>query len=300
MDEYSLSKNQRRVNKSNKYKDVKKPSASDSLKGVYENTKKICHQMNLRPKMPVLYDIRTTEFVQKITPPEQDIPAIIEVKNMDTLVMAQEYVSAGLNPLVLNMASDYKPGGGVDNGKTAQEERLFQRSSAFLSHPQEWYPLEKGNVIYAPDVCIIKDVDNELLDKPFSVGMIAVAALRHPESKNDKYVHSDDKMLMYQKIESIFKIALEQGHDSLVLGALGCGVFENPPYAVAGLFKFALNIYANCFKRIGFAVLVTKPKDEINFKAFGTVVQSIKKSQHQQDYDDMFDHLEQSIEEAIN
>lgn len=38
------------------------------------------------------------------------------------------------------------------------------------------------------------------------------------------------------KIRTIFRIGLIHGHDSLVLGALGCGAFRNPPRHVAQLF----------------------------------------------------------------
>ena len=77
--------------------------------------------------------------------------------------MAMEYKQAKLNPLVLNMASDFKPGGGVRSGKTAQEEVIFRRSSAFLTHPPSWYPLETQHVIYSPEVYVVKDLDYQLL-----------------------------------------------------------------------------------------------------------------------------------------
>lgn len=36
-----------------------------------------------------------------------------------------------LNPLVLNMASPKRPGGGFRNGSAAQEENIFRRSNYF-------------------------------------------------------------------------------------------------------------------------------------------------------------------------
>lgn len=40
-----------------------------------------------------------------------------------------------------------------------------------------------------------------------------------------------------EKIKSILKIGLVNGHDSIVLGAFGCGAFGNPPKHIAALFE---------------------------------------------------------------
>ena len=39
----------------------------------------------------------------------------------------------GLNPAILNMASAYRPGGGVMNGARTQEECSLRRSNLFMS-----------------------------------------------------------------------------------------------------------------------------------------------------------------------
>ncbi|MCZ7684092.1 MAG: TIGR02452 family protein [Sandaracinaceae bacterium] len=51
-------------------------------------------------------------------------------------------------------------------------------------------------------------------------------------------------------------VAAHHGHDALVLGAWGCGVFRNDPTEVAGLFGEALEgRFAGAFARVVFAVL---------------------------------------------
>jgi uncharacterized protein (TIGR02452 family) len=188
--------------------------------------------------------------------------SIVEVKDVDTLDVATELCSEGYKPLVLNMASDYKPGGGVRSGKTAQEECIFRRCNAHLTHPEEWYPLEWDEVIFSPTVTVIKDSKYAMLPNFCDVGMLAVAAIRKPKLKYGMY-SDEDREIMTLKIEIIFKIAIKHKYDSLVLGALGCGVFENPPEEVASIFKVMINTYGRYFKKIVFAVLSVQSNENI-------------------------------------
>jgi len=288
MDEYNNAKNQRRRNLHNKKQHYKphsrhhqsNPSNSKdepfvvqqrSLKQVYFNTQKIFREAKLTSPKSTLYNINRIDLDLTDKTIEQE--SSIEVKNIDTFDLASEYASEGLNVMVLNMASDYKPGGGVVSGKTAQEECLFRRSNAFMTHPRKWYPLEVYQVVYSPEVQVIKDSKYELLTEKdqFKVGMIAIPALRKPHLVYGEY-YSSDRMIMQNKIESIFKIAIEQGHDSLVLGALGCGIFRNPPTEVANIFKTMIREYGKYFKKIGFAILVVKASDQKNVNTFSKLL----------------------------
>ena len=98
--------------------------------------------------------------------------------------------------------------------------------------------------------------------------MIAVAALRNPKLKADYTYKNFHYNLMLNKIESIFKIGIKHNHDSLVLGALGCGAFNNPPEEVAKIFKIMIDKYGKFYKKIGFAILIVKGNDSNNIKAF--------------------------------
>lgn len=204
---------------------------------------------------------------------------IIEVKNEDCLDMALRYLKTDikLKILILNMASDFKPGGGVNSGKTAQEEVIFRRTNAFMTHYEEWYPLQINNIIYCPEIYIVRDNKYKFLDQKeqMIVSTIAVPALRKPQLVNNKYNESN-KETMTQKIESIFKVAIKHKHDCLVLGALGCGVFLNPPEEVAEIFQTMIDKYGKYFKIIGFAVLVTKESDEQNIAIFQKIIKSQK------------------------
>jgi uncharacterized protein (TIGR02452 family) len=73
--------------------------------------------------------------------------------------------------------------------------------------------------------------------------MLACVALRKPKLHDGKY-SKDDYRVMTDKIESMFTIGVNQKHDSLVLGAFGCGVFYNPPAEVAkNIFDYGKEIW---------------------------------------------------------
>ena len=59
------------------------------------------------------------------------------------------------------------------------------------------------------------------------------------------------------KMRTIFRIGLLQGHDSLVLSAMGCGAFANPPAHIARLFHQVMeeDEFKDKFPLIDFAIL---------------------------------------------
>jgi uncharacterized protein (TIGR02452 family) len=59
-----------------------------------------------------------------------------------------------------------------------------------------------------------------------------------------------------EKIRTVLEMALQKGHKSVVLGALGCGAFCNPPAHIVELFMDVIEKeYPDCFQEIVFAVL---------------------------------------------
>jgi len=59
-----------------------------------------------------------------------------------------------------------------------------------------------------------------------------------------------------RKLRGLFWTALENGHDSIVLSAFGCGAFANPPHHIAQLFHLVLNEpnFKGKFKHVVFAI----------------------------------------------
>jgi uncharacterized protein (TIGR02452 family) len=206
--------------------------------------------------------------------------AMIEVTTEDTFDMALRYKRNKLRPLVLNFANNNNPGGGVRKGSKAQEEDLFRRSNYFqtLNHESVEYPLDK-KVVYSPTVYIAKSNDYKWNTHAVRVSCLAVAAIKNPEiyldGDEERFAEIDDREYMKQAINTIFHVAIREEHDSLVLGALGCGAFRGPRHDIAKIFANALKVYRPFFKRIGFGVLVRNPNDQINFDIFKETIEDL-------------------------
>lgn len=207
--------------------------------------------------------------------PEIDYNTRYEVIDIDTLEATRKLVEAGFNPLVLNMANGDAPCGGDVSGNS-QEEELFRRTSAHLSLSRSYYPLDPRECLYSPEVFILREVDNSIIPSSKErtrFAMISVAAINSPmlNHQSRAYARDADYQLMRDKIETIFQVGILHGHDSLVLGALGCGAFKNPPGQVAAIFHQMCESYGRFFKRICFSILVVDNKKE-NIEVFKTVL----------------------------
>jgi uncharacterized protein (TIGR02452 family) len=179
-------------------------------------------------------------------------------------------VKHGFNVMGLNMACHSQPGGGVMEGAFAQEENCFRRSNYFLSLKPELYPIPETGCIYTPIITVIKDKNYHLMDAPFTVSMLACAAIRYPQvTQQGSYASQRDRSLMKHKIEQIFQVGYQHNKDTLILGAFGAGAFGNPPIDVANIFNEVLHTYRQCFKYIIFAV---KSFNDPNYEIFSKII----------------------------
>jgi len=179
----------------------------------------------------------------------------VRVLNSDTIDTAQIYHDFNKNPLVLNMADDCFPGGAVELGSGAQEESIFRRSNYFLTLNLEsgFYPLKNTDCIYSPKVTFFKNSNGDYC-KPFELSMIACPGLKKPKLINNKLTENDEELLK-NKIRTIFKIAIKYGHNYLILGALGCGAWKNPPEEVARIFTEIIKEFDGVFEEIIFPII---------------------------------------------
>lgn len=208
--------------------------------------------------------------------PSSDYETVFTVENADCLTVAKGLKDRGYNIAVLNMASRQNPGGGVLNGAGAQEENLFRRTNLFLSMFQfaryanqygldmhrKQYPLDRNfGGIYTSDATVFRGEEKKgyplLGDDSFRVSFIAVSGINRPALKDA--THLADNMVdgTKNKMRTILRIGLLHGHDSLVLGAMGCGAFCNPPSHIARLFHdvFEEPEFKNKYRLVCFAIL---------------------------------------------
>jgi uncharacterized protein (TIGR02452 family) len=141
------------------------------------------------------------------------------------------------------------PGGGFLTGARAQEESLARASGLYamlLGDPMYDHhrslrdPMYTTWVIYSPDVPVFRLDEGPLLDGPYFCSFLTspavnVGALRHRDRRGDEI-----RRVMHERVERVLGVAALHGHEVLVLGAWGCGVFRNDPRQVAELFRDAL------------------------------------------------------------
>lgn len=199
-----------------------------------------------------------------------DIDATVFVELNSSFNVAKKYLNYG-KTAVLNFANPHNPGGGVQNGAMAQEERLCRSSNLYLCISNQNvfndYYLYNRNIcndffsdrlIYTKNVTVFKDdspipkvmPENEW----FNVDIITCAA---PYIAKRNYTNLTAlKLLFKSRIKNILEAAIDNDVDVIILGAFGCGAFKNPPELVAKAFNEVLNEneYCKYFKKIVFAI----------------------------------------------
>lgn len=231
--------------------------------------------------------------------PVQQVPVVdggtaVIVEQNDCLVTAQRLVSEGYDPAMLNFASGGHPGGGVENGARAQEETICRRSTLSRSifsfsrsyaarygyghMPGNNYPLRDLNfsAIYSPAVTVFKEgLECTLMEEPYQVAVITCAALNlsgrfRLALDSDGHMPQEARDITRNKVRTIFRIGLMHGHDSLVLGAFGCGAFRNPPEEVATIFHEVMEEpeFKDRFRLITFPIIEDHNSANRNLAAF--------------------------------
>jgi uncharacterized protein (TIGR02452 family) len=199
------------------------------------------------------------------------IPRAFEVVNETTLHAARRLAQGepGARVLALNFASARHPGGGFLKGSQAQEESLARASGLYacIAQLREMYDtnarfpscLYTDHMIYSPDVPVFRDDEDALLERPYPVSFVTapavnVGALR----RNEPGKLCQVEPVMLARMEKVLSLAVVHGHEVLVLGAWGCGVFANDPDRVAGWFQRHLTgegTFRRAFRKVVFAVL---------------------------------------------
>lgn len=226
----------------------------------------------------------------------------IRIVNEDTFNAAIELATQcpdGGRVAVLNMASHSSPGGGWLKGALAQEEALCYRSSLALSLHRRYYPWKQRMGLYSPDVVVIRSdmpsghnllvPDVSPADLPI-VSVLSIAAPRCPDVaraseqtptggfvERTVYAQSEVRELMKDKMRLCLRMAAQRDHGLLVLGALGCGAFRNPPREVAHCWLEVLKeaeFEGGWWEEVWFAVY--DRRNEGNFEVFEEILGGVE------------------------
>ncbi|WP_455753893.1 TIGR02452 family protein [Streptomyces griseorubiginosus] len=174
---------------------------------------------------------------------------------------------------VLNFASARNPGGGFLNGAQAQEEALCRASALYtcLLKAREFYdhhrahrdPFYTDRVIHSPAVPVFRDDRGRLLDSAHLVGFLTAAAPNAGVVRRTAPERvAELPRALAVRAEQVLSVAAAEGYRRLVLGAWGCGVFQNDPAQVAGAFRTLLapgGRFAGAFEHVVFGVLDRTP-----------------------------------------
>lgn len=236
---------------------------------------------------------------------EDDYPAFDASKVEDTKITVTKHRSyeAAMklhkdNPdskiAVMNFANAFHAGGGVVKGSPAQEECLCRTSTlypllyrrtlrdTFYKHHKDLNTSKASDALLYTEGVIICKTDEEFPKRMpkedwVSVDVITVAA---PDLRTKSNIHAalvgngtymnDAELFGYHVKRAIHVLtcAAAKGADTLVLGAFGCGAFENNPKIVAKAYKVALEEFPKVFKRIEFAIYCPNEKARPNFEEF--------------------------------
>lgn len=279
-------------------------------RAVFAETMRICNEggystpSGKRVILPSNADVLKASVFYQDPPFVDSLPCVKEsvcdVVNEDCVNVAHDLVNDGFNPIMLNMANRHTPGGGVLDGARAQEESLFRRSNLCVSLYQysEYharlldvprgngaYPMDRNTGgIYSGKVMFFRESVHDgysLMEDPFECAVVSVAAIRNPELDMEGQLPSWAVQATKSKMRTIFRIGLLHGHDAIVLGALGCGAFHNPPEHIAKLFHEVMDEdeFKDKFRCIRFAIIEDHNTRHSNFEPFEREFRAIRHCQ---------------------
>jgi uncharacterized protein (TIGR02452 family) len=218
--------------------------------------------------------VRTARDAKRSISPDAPLPPRAEprfpetrvtVANETTLGAARRLTDAGFHPLALNFANGVHPGGGFLNGARAQEEVLCRSSALHATlEDDEMYGVHQSRedeessdwAILSPDVPVFRKDDGTTLDTPWRLSIVTCAA---PYAPSVGQPRSGD--LLRLRITRVLDIARAYACDTLVLGAWGCGAFENDPIRTTHDFRAALEgEFRGSFREVVFAITDWSPE----------------------------------------
>jgi len=189
-----------------------------------------------------------------------------------TLSLTKEY---GTCFAVLNMANAYVPGGAYVEGTAAQEENMFRRTDChFHIGPQEYDSVSDR---YLPEMTELISGQNGIVYLDMNHKRVCIRGSEDRSRSDLGYPWlADDRIFPFYELRAAardlrdgspfdpeetrrgisaqFNTLRQHNVKHAVLGAFGCGAFQNPSNQVARIYKGEIARYRKDFRVIAFAV----------------------------------------------
>ncbi|SNW62141.1 TIGR02452 family protein (DUF2263) [Orpheovirus IHUMI-LCC2] len=219
-----------------------------------------------------IHKYRETWIPPKVNDYDETYIDRIKIVGQDCIETLLNMTNDGINNiLMLCMASDYHPGGGVKKGSSAQEEHicrcstLYSNLMAIKSH--KVYPIIKPFIL--PEVTFFSHCDTKQdgklrnLKNDIMCSILMSAAVRKPKGSA---FNKDDEIESYKRIKMMLEISIQYGYKNIILSAYGCGAFLNPPEIISKLFKRILieEEYIKYFDNVTFSILDTSYSNNLS------------------------------------
>ena len=250
-------------------------------KSVMDNTQDLCSNHEFLKKS--IEDSIRREYI--VLQEEQvELPAMASNEDMKIIVSKERTYEAaekykGKKVCCLDFANNHSVGGSPWYAG-AQEESMCRISTLYpclYAKKEEFYEkhileyqmrkiddMGTNDLIYVPDVVVFKTDESipKLKDESswFKTDVIVCAA---PEL-DWEYDETRYRNIMESRIKRILDVASKEKVEILILGALGCGAFHNPPEIVSDIFASLIHRYD--FEIVEFAVFCRN--DMKNFDVF--------------------------------
>ncbi|RYH05864.1 poly(ADP-ribose) glycohydrolase domain-containing protein [Tropicimonas sp. IMCC6043] len=189
-----------------------------------------------------------------------------------TLQLTKEF---GVCFAALNMANAYVPGGGYVEGMVAQEENMYRRTDChFHIGPEEY---DEARDLYFPEMTQLLQAVEGRVYLDTARPRVCLRGAEDRSQSDLGYAWLPDNLVFpffelrasaqdlrdgshFDPAEARNRIAaqldtLRNAHvRHVVLGAFGCGAFQNPPSEVARLYRKEIDRRRNDFALIAFAI----------------------------------------------
>lgn len=198
----------------------------------------------------------------------------MSVVEADTVSALFDHAGDNAKIAMLNFASYKHPGGGFMNGSRAQEESLCHESFLYnvLKEFDDTYydknrndlnrGLYRDRALYSPDIVFERDGKTKACD-------VLTCAAPNFSAAGHHVSRGVNNTALRERVRFILEIANIEHVDTFIVGAWGCGVFQQDPRAVAKCFEEECQkVFTDSEIHLMFAVIPPLPNQTDNLTPF--------------------------------